>query len=49
MAPVEFKPEMQVDEMVCPHMQFEQIPGDSGEQRGPVCCSLWGYKESDTA
>ena len=49
MAPVEFKPEMQVDEMVCPHMQFEQTPGDSGEQRGPVCCSLWGYKESDTA
>ena len=29
MAPVEFKSEMQVDEMVCPHVQFEQTPGDT--------------------
>ena len=28
---------------------FEQTPGDSEEQGSPVCCSLWGCKESDTA
>ena len=48
MAPIEFKPEMQADEMVCPHVQFEQTPGDSRRQRDLVCCSLWGRKESDT-
>ena len=29
--------------------EFEQIPGDGGGQGGPVCCSPWGRKESDTA
>ena len=28
--------------------EFEQTPGDSEEQGSPVCCSLWGCKESDT-
>ena len=28
--------------------EFEQIPGDSEEQEGPVCCSPWVHKESDT-
>ena len=28
--------------------EFEQTPGDSGEQGSPVCCSPWGHKESDT-
>ena len=29
--------------------RVEQTPGDSGGQRGLVCCSPWGCKESDTA
>ena len=29
--------------------EFEQAPGDSEGQRGLVCCSPWGHKESDTA
>ena len=28
--------------------EFEQIPGDSGEQRSLVCCSPWGCQELDT-
>ena len=40
------------DEMVrCHHQldehEFEQIPGDSEEQRNLMCCSPWGHKESD--
>ena len=27
--------------------EFEQAPGDGEGQRGPVCCSPWGHKESD--
>ena len=27
---------------------FEQIPGDGEGQGSLVCCSPWGYKESDT-
>ena len=26
---------------------FEQTPGDSGRQRSPVHCSLWGSQRSD--
>ena len=29
--------------------ELEQTPGDSGGQRSLVCCSPWGYKESDTS
>ena len=29
--------------------EFEQTPGDSEGQGRLVCCSPWGYKESDTA
>ena len=41
------------DEMVGWHLQlngheFEQAPGDSEGQGSLVCCSQWGYKESDT-
>ena len=28
--------------------EFEQTLGDSGGQKGLVCCSPWGRKESDT-
>ena len=28
--------------------EFEQAPGDSEGQGSLVCCSQWGYKESDT-
>ena len=40
------------DEMVGWHHrldehEFEQIPGDSEEQRNLVCCSPWGHQESD--
>ena len=28
--------------------EFEQAPGDSEGQGNVVCCSQWGYKESDT-
>ena len=28
--------------------EFEQTPGDSGEQRSLAWCSPWGHKESDT-
>ena len=43
---------MTEDEMVCWHHQlngheFEQAPGDSGEQRSLVCYSPWGCKERD--
>ena len=27
----------------------EQTPVDSGGQRSLVCCSPWGYKDSDTS
>ena len=27
--------------------EFTQTLGDSGEQRSPAYCSLWGYEESD--
>ena len=27
--------------------EFEQTPGDSEGQGSLMCCSLWGYKESD--
>ena len=27
--------------------EFEQNPGYSEGQRGLVCCSPWGHKESD--
>ena len=27
--------------------EFEQTPGDSEGQGSPVCCSLWGHKESN--
>ena len=27
--------------------EFEQTLGDSEEQGGLVCCSLWDHKESD--
>ena len=27
--------------------EFEQTLGDSAGQRGLVCCSPWGHKESD--
>ena len=27
--------------------EFEQTPGDSGEQRSLVCCGPWGHKELD--
>ena len=41
------------DEMVGWHHrlnghEFEQAPGDGEGQRHLVCCSPWGYKESDT-
>ena len=41
------------DEMVGWHHQFnghefEQALGDGEGQGGLVCCSPWGYKESDT-
>ena len=41
------------DEMVGWHHrlnghQFEQTPGESGEQRSLDCCSPWGSRESDT-
>ena len=41
------------DEMVGWHHrlnghEFEQILGDSGGQRSPVCCGPWGRKEADT-
>ena len=40
------------DEMVGWHQwlnghEFEQTPGDSKGQGSLVCCSSWGYKESD--
>ena len=40
------------DEMVVWHQQFNglelgQTLGGSGGQGGLVCCSPWGYKESD--
>ena len=40
------------DEMVRMHHQlngheFEQTPGNSGEQRSLACCSPWGRQESD--
>ena len=43
---------MTEDEMVGWHhrlsrREFEQTPGGSEGQRGQVCCSPWGYKESD--
>ena len=28
--------------------EFEQALGVGDRQRSLVCCSLWGYKESDT-
>ena len=28
--------------------EFEQAPGVGEGQGGPVCCSPWGRKESDT-
>ena len=28
--------------------EFEQTPGNSEGQGSLVCCSPWGYKESDT-
>ena len=28
-------------------LEFEQTLGDSEEQESLVCCSPWGYKESD--
>ena len=28
--------------------EFEQAPGDNERQEILVCCSPWGYKESDT-
>ena len=45
---------MTEDEMVGWHHQLnghesEQILGDVEGQGSPVCCSLWGLKESDTA
>ena len=44
---------MTEDEMVGWYRQingheFEQAPGDGDGQGGLVCCSPWGYKESDT-
>ena len=43
---------MTEDEIVEWHQQFNghefvRTPGDSGGQRSLVCCSPWGYKESD--
>ena len=40
------------DKMVGSHHQFsghefEQAPGDGEGQRSLMCCSPWGYKESD--
>ena len=40
------------DEMVGCHQrlnghEFEQTPGDSEGKESLVCCSPWGYKESD--
>ena len=29
--------------------EFEQTPGDSEGKESLVCCSPWGYKESDMA
>ena len=45
--------EMTEDEMVGWHHQFsghefEQVPGDGEGQGILVCCSPWGWKESDT-
>ena len=28
--------------------EFERAPGDCDVQESLVCCSPWGYKESDT-
>ena len=28
--------------------EFEETSGDSGGQRSLVCCSPWGWKETDT-
>ena len=44
---------MTEDEMVRKHHQFnghesEKAPGDSEGQGSLVCCSPWGFKESDT-
>ena len=44
---------MKEDEMVGWHHQldgheFEQAPGAGDGQGGLVCCSPWGFKESDT-
>ena len=44
---------MTEDELVGWHLwlnghEFEQILGVGDEQRGLVCCSPWGHKESDT-
>ena len=36
---------MTEDEMV--GHEFEQTLGDGERQGNPVCCSLWGLKESD--
>ena len=45
---------MTEDEMVREHHQlngheFHQVLGAGDGQGGPVCCSPWGHKESDTA
>ena len=44
---------MTEDEMVGWHHQlngheFEQTPGEGGEQRRQACCRPWGHKELDT-
>ena len=44
---------MTEDEMVGSHHQlngheFEQTPEDGEGQGSLVCCSSWGFKESDT-
>ena len=41
------------DEMIGWHHQrdgheFEQAPGVGDGQESLACCSLWGFKESDT-
>ena len=28
--------------------EFEQAPGVGDGQGGPMCCDLWGRKQSDT-
>ena len=44
---------MAEDETVRSHQrlnghEFEQTPGDSGEQRSLACYGPWGHKELDT-